>query len=173
MHVTTRVALISGVLAFVAGFVAAAFLLAPRSDPDQRTDALLKVGGPENAIIMVERFPPGWPRTFPLPSDTEPKWAVASEGRLWACFTYPPSHVGFGGTRLLRFFREHLPIAGYQIGPTTEAQEATGLFVGNLGFFRNDGPDHEGKVSVPLTAGALRLGGIPCRFSIEIQYFPE
>jgi hypothetical protein len=173
MDAKIRVAVLSGLTALVAGFLAAMLLEAPGPDPDGGRSRLLEVVGPEDGIIIVDRFPPGWPRTLPLPSDTEPKWAVASEGRLWACFTYRPSHVGFGGTRLLRFFREHLPIAGYQTGPTTQVQEGAGLFVGNLGFVREDGRNHWGRISVPLTVGALRLGGIACRFSVEVQYFSD
>lgn len=173
MDAKIHIALLSGLTAFAAGFLAALVFAAPESDPIRARSGLLEVVGPENGMIIVDRLPPGWPRTLPLPSDTDPRWAVASEGRLWACFTYRPSRVGFAGQRLLRFFREHLPIAGYQIGPTMQVQEGAGLFVGNLGFVREDGRNHWGRISVPLTVGALRLGGIACRFSVEVQYFPE
>lgn len=168
----SRVAATSGLVAFAAGFLLATFLQGPQSERGRLTNGLLEVG-PENGIITVDRLPPGWPRLFPLPKYSQMKWAVASEGHLWACFTFQASHGGGGAPRLLRFFREQLRVAGYQTGATTETQEAPGHFVGKLGFLRNNGLDHQGSISVPLTQGALRLGGIPCSFSVEVEYFPR
>jgi hypothetical protein len=128
--------------------------------------------GPENGTITIDRLPQGWPRMFPLPRYSQAKWAVASEGHLWACFKFQPSHGGGGPPRLLRTFREQLRVAGYQPGATTETEEGPGHFVAKLGFLRNSGLNYQGIISVPLTSGALRLGGIHCSFSVEIEYFP-
>jgi hypothetical protein len=158
-------------LAFGAGFLLAISLRSPQLERDSRAYLLPRVG-PENGIITINRFPPHWPRTFPLPGDSPPKWAVATEANLWACFT------GSGGLqppKLLRHFRIQLQAAGYQPGPTIQTKEGEGDFVGKLGFarFRKGVLDEMGRVTVPLTPGSLELGGIVCGFSVELQFPPE
>lgn len=160
-------------VAFAAGFLVAMFLGSPRSKPDNDSGRMITVA-PENGMILVGRFPPGWPPDFPLPRHSSPKWAVATDGDLWICFTYEPVGDGPLGSRLVQFFRQQLRSAAYVLGPTMEEEVRSGSFLWRFGFFydfEDVPPDHEGIITVPEDATVLELGGIRCGFSVEVRNY--
>jgi hypothetical protein len=168
------------VAAFAAGFLLAVFL--GRSPPD--AGRMLRVP-PEDGLILIGRFPPGWPAEFPLPRRSHPKWAVttvtANDGgttqrqSTWTCFTYEPIGDGPLGSRLIRVFRQELRSAEYVLGPAEELEVSEGTFLFRFPFyydFEKVPPDHEGFITIPED-GALELGGIECGFSVEVTNYSE
>jgi hypothetical protein len=176
------VVLIAVGLAFAAGFFLARSL-GSRALPDAGRTFRVP---PEGGLILIGRFPPGWPPGFPLPMRSRPKWAVATvttngggatplRASTWTCFTYEPVGDGPLGSRLIRFFQQELKSAGYVFGPPEELE----ISVGNLLFrfpfyydFEKVPPDHEGFVTVPAGGTPLELGGIECGFTVEVTDYP-
>lgn len=180
-----RVLVLSSVaLAFAAGFLLAFFLGRSRPMPDVR--GMLRVP-PENSLILIGRFPPGWPPEFPLPKRSRPKWAAATVtaingratpvgARTWTCFTYERVGDGPLGSRLVRWFQRELKSIGYVFGPARELKIDEGSFLFRFPFyydFKKVPPDHEGFITVPDDATALEVGGIDCGFSVEVTDYPE
>ena len=155
-------------LAFAAGFFVATLIGSP-SEPDNVARLTVL---PENGIITIGRLPSAWPAEFPLPKQFRSKWAVATDGDLWTCFTYEP--VGPLGSRLVRVIRQGLRSAGYDLGPITQEEPVISSFLYRFAFYSDFSevpPDHEGFVTVPDNATALELGGIGCGFSVELKNY--